>query len=76
MTRTGKARKKRFETTRREWPLVVYVWIIGLGVASYTVARVTLDGQPHPLHWIAGLLGGLAGCLIGWLWYRWRGDIV
>ena len=60
---------------RKEWPAVVYFWMIGLAFASYVVARIALDAYPHPYHWLSGLAGGLAGIPIGWLWYRWRGDV-
>jgi len=63
------------EKKSKEWPAVVYFWAIGLALVSYVVARVALDGMPHPYHWASGLVGGLAGIGIGWLWYRWRGDI-
>ncbi len=70
---------KRFSTKevkrRKEWPAVVYFWMIGLAFASYVVFRIVLDGYPHPYHWLSGLAGGLAGIPIGWLWYRWRGDV-
>ncbi len=59
----------------REWPIVVYLWTIGLAMSSYVVARVVLDGSPHPYHWGSGIVGGLLGIGIGWIWYRWRGDI-
>jgi hypothetical protein len=59
----------------KEWPVIVYFWAIGLALVSYVVARIALDGMPHPYHWMSGLVGGLAGIPIGWLWYRWRGDI-
>lgn len=60
----------------REWPVVVYFWAIGLALVSYVVARIVLDGSPHPYHWGTGIAGGLFGIGIGWLWYRWRGDIL
>jgi hypothetical protein len=63
------------QTLNKEWPAVVYLWAIGLGFGSYLVARIILDGFPHPYHWLSGLVGGLAGIPIGWVWYRWRGDI-
>ena len=66
---------KAMARQRREWPVVVYFWAAGLGVAGYLVGRVGLASQPHPIHWLAGLLGGAAGIPIGWLWYRWRGDV-
>ena len=61
---------------RKEWPIVVYFWIIGLAMVSYVIARIGLDAYPHPYHWLSGLVGGLAGIPLGWLWYRWRGDIL
>jgi hypothetical protein len=60
---------------RTQWPVVVYVWIAGLGFVSYLTARIVLDGQPHPLHWAYGLAGAVVGYFVGWLWYRWRGDV-
>ena len=60
----------------KEWPIVVYIWAFGLALVSYAVARVALDGMPHPYHWAPGIVGGLAGIALGWLWFRWRGDIL
>lgn len=71
-----KVTKTRTDPKSREWPLVVYLWIGGLGIFGYTFARLALDTYPHPVHWAAGLIGGLAGVLVGWAWYRWRGDIL
>lgn len=59
----------------KEWPAVVYFWMFGMAILSYAVARIVLDGKPHPYHWLIALTGGLAGILLGWLWVRWRGDI-
>lgn len=59
----------------KEWPAVVYFWSFGLGIMSYAFARIVLDSLPHPIHWMSGILGALAGIPIGWLWYRWRGDL-
>ncbi len=72
VTRRPTAKKAE---TRKEWPAIVYLWAFGLAILSYAVARVVLDGKPHPVHWLAGLVGGLAGIPLGWLWYRWRGDV-
>ncbi len=57
-------------------PVVVYFSAAGIGMLSYIVARIALDGRPHPLHWAAMLAGGVVGYFVGWLWYRWRGDII
>ena len=63
------------EKKSKELPAVVYFWAIGLAFISYVVARVALDGMPHPYHWASAVVGGVAGIGIGWLWYWWRGDI-
>ena len=74
--RVGRSKGKR-RTDTREWPLVIYVWIIGLGFIGYlVVGRMVFASQPHPVHWAAGLVGAGLGIPIGWLWYRWRGDIL
>lgn len=77
MTRVKVARQalEKNVEKRKETPAIVYMWAFGLAILGYTVARVALNGQPHPYHWMAGLLGGLAGIPIGWLWFRWRGDV-
>ena len=71
-----KVTKGKKERKSKDWPLVVYVWMVGLGIFGYVTARIALDGYPHPLHWASGLVGGLVGVLVGWAWYRWRGDIL
>jgi hypothetical protein len=52
------------------------MWIIGLGFVSYLVARIALNAYPHPIHWVFGAVGAVIGCFVGWLWYRWRGDVI
>jgi hypothetical protein len=61
---------------KNEWPVVVYFATFGLGVMSYVIARIALDGYPHPIHWASGLIGAVAGFFLGWVWYRRRGDII
>lgn len=60
---------------RKEIPFVVWLWAMGLGFMSYVVARVALNSFPHPYHWASGAAGLVIGFGIGWLWYRWKGDI-
>lgn len=75
----SKARTKKSrpipQQKKGERPAVVYFWALGLAILAYVVGRIALDGWPHPYHWLAALTGGLIGIPIGWLWYRWRGDV-
>lgn len=67
---------KRDKTEKpKEWPVVVYIWIIGLAISGYAIGRIAFDAFPHPYHWLFGLAGGLAGLPLGWLWYRQKGDV-
>lgn len=61
---------------RKATPLVVWMWTLGIGFLSYLVARIALYTSPHPYHWLSALGGGVVGYLVGWLWYRWKGDIL
>ncbi len=70
---SGKAKTQKRQAS---WPVVVYVAMCGFGFTSYLVARIALDGKPHPLHWISGIAGAAVGYVVGWIWYRWRGDII
>jgi hypothetical protein len=69
LSSTGKEKKK-------EWPVVVYFWTFGLGALGYVLSNVGLVHLPHSYHWVTGIIGAVAGILIGWVWYRWRGDII
>lgn len=72
---TKKPSSKQPEKSK-EWPVVVYMWAVGLGVSSYLiVGEMIFDSRPHPIHWLAGLIGVGLGIGVGWLWYRWRGDV-
>ncbi len=74
MTRARLAKSKK-ERTRKEWPAVIYFWVFGLAIIGYLLGRLILNNLPHPYHWLSALVGGLVGIPIGWLWYRWRGDV-
>jgi hypothetical protein len=73
---TGKSVKENMKKDHKEIPFVVWLWAIGLGFLSYLVARIALYTAPHPLHWASGVAGASFGYLIGWLWYRWKGDVI
>ena len=61
---------------KKEWPVVVYLWAFGLALVGYlVVGEAVFESRPHPVHWLSGLIAGILGIGIGWLWYRWRGDV-
>ncbi len=70
-----KRRTAKAVVHRQEWPAIVFLRGFGLAFLSYVLARIILDGQPHPFHWLASLIGGMVGVGIGWLWFWWRGDV-
>ncbi len=77
MKKSVKAAKTKSKKANREWPLVVYVWMGGLGIMGYLIfGEIMLGSKPHPVHWLSGLVGALIGYSAGWIWFRWRGDII
>lgn len=71
-----KKRGRQKPRDEKEWPVVVYMWAIGVGVIGYlVVGEAIFESRPHPIHWLSGLIGGMLGIALGWLWYRWRGDV-
>lgn len=73
--KVSKATSRNGKKEIKEWPAVVYFWAIGLALLSYVISRIALDAYPHPYHWLSALIGGIAGIPLGWIWYRWRGDV-
>lgn len=77
MSRKSTTKKKsKNRRASKDWPLIVYIWIIGLGFFGYILARIGLYDSPHPIHWLSGAMGALIGIGVGWAWYRWKGDII
>ncbi len=72
----GKLVRENNRKVHKETPLVVWLWAMGLGFLSYLIDRIALYAYPHPVHWVSGAAGAGFGYLVGWLWYRWKGDIV
>jgi hypothetical protein len=73
---SGKSVQIKNKNVRKETPLVVWLWMLGMGFLSYIVARIGLYTAPHPYHWLSALGGGVIGYLVGWWWFRWKGDII
>ncbi len=76
MSRIAKTAKAKIEKSAQGWPVVVYFALFGGAFLGYLIARIALDGSPHPLHWLSGVVGAILGYLGGWIWYRARGDII
>ena len=75
--KSAKPRPKSDRKELKEWPVIVYMWAIGLGILGYLIiGEAVFEARPHPIHWLSGLIGAVAGIGIGWLWYRWRGDVI
>lgn len=75
-----KYQKKPTKKLKQQDRLVVFhFWMIGLFFMIYLVARLALEIYLHQLHWLSipiGLAGTILGIPLGWLWYRWWGDII
>lgn len=70
------AKPKPKKKQQREWPAVVYLWMLGFGLVAYAVVEIAKrDAWPHPIHWLAGIIGAIVGIGIGFIWYRWRDDV-
>ncbi len=78
MTKKMNNRNGQKHTTGPDhWPVVVSVAAFAFGTIGYViVGEIILSAQPHPLHWISGLVSGALGVGLGWVWYRWKGDII
>ena len=57
-------------------PFVVFVGLFGLGLVGYVLSQMFLPVEAHSAHWLVALIGAALGGILGWLWYRWRGDII
>lgn len=75
MKTSSTPKEKAIHRTPKETPAVIYLWAIVLGAIGYVASRFLLSTSPHPYHWLSLLGGVLLGIPVGWLWYRWRGDI-
>ena len=77
MTKQTSSNKKVSGLKVRQYtPVVVYFGVFGIGFLSYFIARIALGAYPHPIHWASGVVGAVIGYFVGWLWYRWRGDVI
>lgn len=75
MSPKAKKAKRLSAKSDAGWPLVVYMWMVGLAITGYLAGRIVLAAFPHPVHWASGLAGAALGCAVGWLWYRYKGDV-
>ena len=76
---TAKTRNKAAVVAKekKETPIVVYFMAVAGAIVGYLVlGKIILGAQPHPYHWVSGVLGGVLGYFLGWLWFRFKGDIL
>lgn len=71
-----KNKKSQLKAEKELTPITVYVCAAGLGVIGYFVGEIALrNSQPHPVHWLAGIVGIGIGYLLGKLLVRRYGDM-
>jgi hypothetical protein len=76
MSKPTKLASAKSKYTSGGIPFVVFVGIFGLGLLGYVFSQVVTAAEAHPSHWLVALVGAILGGILGWLWYRWRGDII
>jgi hypothetical protein len=76
MTKPSKLASIKSKSTSKGMPFVVLVGLVGFGLLGYVVSQMFLPVEAHPSHWLIALIGAALGGVLGWLWYRWRGDII
>jgi len=60
---------QRYEFKRNsDWP--VDIGIAAGSIIAYVVAWIGLVCVLYLEHWMAGMVGALAGGFAGWIWYR------
>jgi len=52
---------------KKEWPLSIYGWMFGVGMAGYLLGMFVYGDESHPMHWVSAILGLALGVCIGWL---------
>lgn len=76
MSKPTKLASAKSKHTSGGLPFVVFVGIFGFGLLGYVFSQMFLPVEAHPEHWLIALIGAALGGVLGWLWYRWRGDII
>ena len=70
-----KHKKTKLKLEKELTPITVYISAAGLGIIGYLVGEFVLGSRPHPLHWVAGIVGIGIGYLVGKLLVRRYGDL-
>ena len=76
MSKPTKLISAKSKTVSGAMPFVVLVGLLGLGLVGYVLSQVFLPVEAHSAQWLVALIGAALGSVLGWLWYRWRGDIL
>ncbi len=75
MSKPSKLASAKSKNTSGGVPFVVFVGLFGLGLIGYVLSQMFLPVEAHSSHLLVALMGAALGGVLGWLWYRWRGDI-
>ncbi len=76
MSKSTKLASANSKRTSGGVPFVVLVALVGLGLLGYVLGQMFLPVEAYATHWLVALIGVVLGGVLGWLWYRWRGDII
>ncbi len=76
MSKPAKLASTKSKHTGGGMPFVVFVGLFGLGLLGYVFSQMFLPVEAHSAHWLVALIGAVIGGVLGWLWSRWRGDII
>ncbi len=76
MSKPTRLATRKTENISGSIPFVVFVGFLGLGLVGYVLSQALLPLEAHLSHWMIAGLSALVGGVLGWLWYRWRGDII
>ncbi len=76
MSKPSKLASAKSKNTSGGVPFVVFVGLFGLGLIGYVLSQMFLPVEAHSSHLLVALMGAALGGVLGWLWYRWRGDLI
>lgn len=68
-------RKRKVSQDSGGMPFVAVLAAFGGFLIAYLAAEATMNPHAHLSHWLVAGAGAAMGAGLGYLWYRFRGDI-